>query len=145
MWWFGQPWFDNEHFDSPWWHALLDEEQGGSYITLGYGQSASLVTTLGLTPAAAVDFVGSYITFGQGQAADVFLRLGLYHGGEGSPVGSPDDGSPTGSPTEPEQPYVIQGAPRLVIPVDPLRAQQFAEDELILLLLMEAAASGALN
>ena len=38
--------------------------------------------------------------------------------------------------------YVV---PPIILPVDPLRAQQLAEDELILLTLALAAASGALH
>ncbi len=122
--------------------GLHSPTAGGSYITLGYGQSASRAAMLGLGPASGA-FSGSYVTLGQGQDADVYLRLGLYHGSAGSPIGSP-----TGSPTEPtpEPPlHTVYGRVHFVMPVDALRAQQLSEDELLFLLFMQAAASGALN
>lgn len=62
--------------------------QGGSYVTLGQGQSVSRFLAFGLSPRFAVGpVVGSYVTFGQAQSAPRFLLLGLRPGAV--PVGNP--------------------------------------------------------
>lgn len=61
--------------------------------------------------------------------------------GPAAASGSPGEGSP--APVVTSQGYVRR--PRRVLPVDPLLAQQLDEDELILLLLMQAIATGTMH
>ena len=118
--------------------------QSGSYVTLGYGESASRAAMLGLTPPTTAGIVGNYITLGQAQSASLFLRFGLYIGGEGSPTGSPPDyGSPTGSP-----PDIIQlpsGGFLLRLPLRDGSRRIFQDDREIIDFLATVLQSGLLH
>lgn len=72
------------------------EPQSGSYVTLGYGESASRTTMLGLSPPVGTP--GSYITFGTGQSASLHLRLGMGIGEETEPPPEPPQDIITGNP-----------------------------------------------
>jgi hypothetical protein len=102
--------------------------QGGSYVTLGQGQTASKVAMLGLSPGAAAQG-GSYITLGQGQTASKFAMLGLSPGPEVEP---------------PQLNDAINGAPRIILDLSKFNRLMRDDDELVSLLLT-LAASGAFN
>lgn len=126
------------------------QAQGGSYVTLGYGETATKVAMLGLSPSTAQG--GSYVTFGQGQDQYKYLRLGLDESIEGSPVGSPSEGSPSegspseGSPVEPEPPPQFissDGGFRVIIPIS--QRQRLDEDELFIFLIGSMLTQGLLK
>ncbi len=158
--WFQQPWFDSAEFANPWWHAFVDDPgEGGSYITFGYGQSASKAAMLGLVPSATAQG-GSYITFGYGQSASKAAMLGLApsaatQSGSYITLGTVQSaslfvrfGMGIGAPIEPPEPPIITPMPgggyHFYYPPSN-RARILRDDQDIIALLISALHSGLLD